>query len=148
MRCSVAQTKFPIFETYSESGSGICLSLWRVVNGVKGMDESAVKLQIKEYWNQRAEFFDEAHENEDKRKWFEYFRNLMGASAGQSVLDIGTGTGFLAIMAAELGFSVTGIDFAEKMLEIARKKTAEKNLDIQYLKADLNSLPFEDESFD
>lgn len=50
----------------------------------------------------------------------------MDASSDQSVLDIGTGTGFLAIMAAELGFHVTGIDFAEQMLEIAKRKTAEK----------------------
>ena len=112
------------------------------------MNEQMAKHQIEEYWNQRAESFDEAHSQEDKEKWFQYFRNLMGVSAGQSVLDIGTGTGFLAIMAAELGFEVTGIDFAEQMLEIARKKSMEKNLEIRYLNADLNQMPFEDESFD
>ena len=112
------------------------------------MDEKQVKFQIEDYWNQRADSFDAAHENEDKNKWFVYFRNLLGVSAGQSVLDIGTGTGFLAIMAAELGFSVTGIDFAKQMLEIAGKKAEEKNLNIQFMEVDFDSLPFEDECFD
>ena len=116
--------------------------------GDTAMDENMAKHQIEKYWNQRADTFDEDHCQEDKEKWFQYFRNLMGVSAGQSVLDIGTGTGFLAIMAVELGFEVTGIDFAEQMLEIARKKTKQKNLAIRYLNADLNEMPFVDESFD
>lgn len=32
------------------------------------MDENRIKDQIREYWNENAESFDEAHANEDKEK--------------------------------------------------------------------------------
>ena len=47
---------------------------------------------------------------------------------GQIVLDIGTGTGMLAIKAALKGSKVKGIDVNPQMLEIAQKRAAEINL--------------------
>ena len=48
------------------------------------------------------------------------------------VLDAGTGTGSLAIAAAELGYAVTGVDLSEGMLERARAKATERGIEIDF----------------
>lgn len=66
------------------------------------------------------------------------------------VLDICTGTGDIAIHIAKnisKSGAVTGVDFSEKMLEIAKKK-ANGIKDIDFRVADALHLPFEDETFD
>lgn len=69
------------------------------------------------------------------------------------VLDCCTGTGDLALMLAERGrdrFKVVGSDFCAPMLELARKKSEDakfENCDVEFIEADSQSLPFEDESF-
>ena len=62
------------------------------------------------------------------------------------ILDLCTGTGDLAgFLKKEYPQSeVIGVDFSEKMLEIARKK----NPKINFIETDCTNLPFEDESFD
>jgi ubiquinone/menaquinone biosynthesis C-methylase UbiE/NAD-dependent dihydropyrimidine dehydrogenase PreA subunit len=47
---------------------------------------------------------------------------------GVTMLDIGCGTGELAIEAAEAGAAVTGIDISEQMLAVAQKRVEENNL--------------------
>jgi SAM-dependent methyltransferase len=49
------------------------------------------------------------------------------------VLDAGTGTGAIALLAAELGYEVTGIDLSDAMLERARAKAAERELEITFV---------------
>ena len=69
----------------------------------------------------------------------------------QQILDIATGTADLAIQALTLNpEKVTGVDIAEKMLEIGRKKITKKKLEgkIELLKGDACNLPFDDNSFD
>jgi demethylmenaquinone methyltransferase/2-methoxy-6-polyprenyl-1,4-benzoquinol methylase len=63
---------------------------------------------------------------------------------GDHVLDACCGTGELAIACARVGARVTGLDFAERMLERARHKAPE----LEWVRGDLLSLPFADESFD
>jgi demethylmenaquinone methyltransferase/2-methoxy-6-polyprenyl-1,4-benzoquinol methylase len=68
-----------------------------------------------------------------------------------NVLDVATGTGDMAIaMAAAHKCKITGVDIAEQMLEVGRKKVAAKNLsDTITLKAgDSEALPFESAAFD
>ena len=50
---------------------------------------------------------------------------------GENLLDIGMGTGSFAILAANKGLNVMGIDYSEKMLIIAQKKIKEKKLSEQ-----------------
>jgi demethylmenaquinone methyltransferase / 2-methoxy-6-polyprenyl-1,4-benzoquinol methylase len=63
---------------------------------------------------------------------------------GDRVLDACCGTGDLAIAALHTGGRVTGLDFSERMLERARRKSAE----VEWLQGDALALPFEDGSFD
>jgi demethylmenaquinone methyltransferase/2-methoxy-6-polyprenyl-1,4-benzoquinol methylase len=63
---------------------------------------------------------------------------------GDRVLDACCGTGDLALAAAEAGGRVTGLDFSERMLERARRKSSS----VEWLRGDLLALPFADGSFD
>ncbi|CEG12044.1 conserved hypothetical protein [groundwater metagenome] len=56
---------------------------------------------------------------------------------GKDVLDIGTGTGILAIIAAQKCASVSGSDINDKALEIAKKNAALNDAKIEFMKSDL-----------
>jgi cyclopropane fatty-acyl-phospholipid synthase-like methyltransferase len=58
-----------------------------------------------------------------------------GAVAGR-VLDIGCGTGEHALMAAEVGLDVTGIDSSPKAIRIAERKAAERNVYARFFVGD------------
>jgi SAM-dependent methyltransferase len=67
---------------------------------------------------------------------------------GERLLDLATGTGNAALLAAGAGALVTGIDAASRLIEVARARAAEAELDISFLVGDVQELPFEDGSFD
>jgi demethylmenaquinone methyltransferase/2-methoxy-6-polyprenyl-1,4-benzoquinol methylase len=84
-------------------------------------------------------------------KWRKKVVQLVGNTNPDSVLDIATGTGDLAISLAGTGASqVIGLDLSEGMLAVGRKKIAEKGLSerIEMIQGDSEALPFEDNSFD
>ncbi len=65
----------------------------------------------------------------------------------KTILDVGCGTGALCSVLNEKGLKVTGIDPAEKMLRIARKKP--ENRTVRFVRANvLERLSFEDKLFD
>ncbi|SFC60092.1 demethylmenaquinone methyltransferase / 2-methoxy-6-polyprenyl-1,4-benzoquinol methylase [Zunongwangia mangrovi] len=70
----------------------------------------------------------------------------------ETVLDIATGTGDLAIQIAEAADAkkIVGLDLSEGMLKVGRKKIMSKNLQtqIEMIQGDSEALPFEDNSFD
>ncbi|SRR5690554_1050947 len=70
----------------------------------------------------------------------------------ESVLDIATGTGDLALQFAEKtdAKKIVGLDLSEGMLKVARKKAAEKPYanKVEFVQGDSEALPFEENSFD
>lgn len=72
--------------------------------------------------------------------------------AGMQVLDLGSGTGYPAMLGAQtVGATghVTGMDLAEQMLAAARRKaTALRLANMTFQTGDVTSLPFEANSFD
>lgn len=72
-------------------------------------------------------------------------RRDFDVSAYESIVDVGSGTGAMCGALLNEGIQVLGVEFAEKMLKVARKKTPACN----FVQGDvLGVLPFEDKSFD
>jgi SAM-dependent methyltransferase len=72
----------------------------------------------------------------------------VGVRSGESLLDVATGTGNVALPAARTGASVTGLDLTPKLLEVARRRAQEAGLEIDFIEGDAEELPFEDGSFE
>ena len=67
---------------------------------------------------------------------------------GETVLDVGTGTGVLAITAARMGAKVTGLDLTPELIEQARENAAIARLpEIVWDQGDVEALPYADASF-
>jgi SAM-dependent methyltransferase len=69
-------------------------------------------------------------------------------SAGQRVLDVGCGTGVVAITAALLGAKVDGLDLTPVLLERARENARTAAVDVAWHEGDAELLPFGDSAFD
>lgn len=74
--------------------------------------------------------------------------DFVGDLRGKNVLDIGTGTGRVALTLARQGAHVTGVDASLEMLKVARTRLAAAQMDVTFLPGDAHSLAFPDQSFD
>jgi len=69
--------------------------------------------------------------------------------AGESVLDVGCGTGVAAVTAARAGARVTGLDLTPQLLQEARENARIAQLpEITWTEGDAEALPYPDASFD
>lgn len=69
-------------------------------------------------------------------------------SAGQRVLDLGTGTGSLALGFAARGLEATGIDIAPALLDVARRVAFDRDLSARFIQGRAEATAQEDASFD
>lgn len=67
---------------------------------------------------------------------------------GEQWLDVGTGTGGVAVRAARSGALVTGSDLAPALIETAKRLAGEEGLEIRYEVGDAEELPYADAGFD
>ena len=84
-------------------------------------------------------------------KWRKKVLSLVAEKKPDSVLDIATGTGDLAILMASTNANkIIGLDISAGMLSVGRKKIEERKLSqkIEMILADSENMPFEDNSFD
>jgi SAM-dependent methyltransferase len=68
--------------------------------------------------------------------------------AGERVLDVGCGTGVVAITAARTGAQASGLDLTPALLERARKNAAVAGVNVDFIEGDAEALPYADASFD
>jgi SAM-dependent methyltransferase len=71
-----------------------------------------------------------------------------GIREGMRVLDVGAGTGNASIPAAQRGASVVASDLTPEFFEPGRRRAQSTGVELEWIEADAERLPFEDESFD
>lgn len=84
-------------------------------------------------------------------KWRKKVLQLVASKNPDTILDIATGTGDLAILMTQTKASkIIGLDISEGMLEVGRKKINDKNLQnkIEMILGDSENMPFPDNHFD
>ena len=84
-------------------------------------------------------------------KWRKKVVKLIAETQPESILDIATGTGDLAINLVETGASkIVGLDISSGMLDIGKSKIQKRGLDekIDMVLGDSEQMPFEENSFD
>jgi len=81
------------------------------------------------YWDQRARDFKTYTQTDKRSAYSETFINYLAPEAGETVFDMGCGSGALAIPLAQSGHSVLACDFSAKMLESLNQHCAESGIE-------------------
>lgn len=111
--------------------------------------DSGLKARIRTMWDAEAPHYDPADRKiwGDLTAWEDFLRAELGDQP-LKILDVGVGTGFLALPLAKLGHQVTGLDQSPRMLEIARQKAEANGLAVELCLGDAEAPDFPDETFD
>lgn len=80
--------------------------------------------------------------------FFDAVLDQLGLVAGQTVLDVGTGTGTIARGLARLGLDVTGVDPSIELIDQAAALGVEEGVSVRYRQGRAESLEFPDGCFD
>jgi len=105
---------------------------------------AALKTKLRATWiagdfGQIARFYSDQAEDFIKR---------LDLKPGMKVLDVACGTGNLALPAAKIGATVTGVDIAPNLVEQARENAKAAGLNAQFDEGDAEALPYGDAAFD
>jgi ubiquinone/menaquinone biosynthesis C-methylase UbiE len=116
-------------------------------------DSDPVKTQVASHWDRRAAHFDEDFGHSigspaERAAWDRILDLVIPKGGPLDALDVGCGTGFLALELAAHRHRVTGIDFAPAMVARAREKVAAQGLAARFDQGDAEHLPYPNGSFD
>ena len=111
-----------------------------------------VKQRVQRYWTARAHDFASVRKNELKdsisERWLNEFGRFFSNNNQLDILDVGTGSGYFAILLSKAGHKLTGIDITESMLLEAETTAVDCGVEPRFIKMDAQELDFEDNSFD
>ena len=105
----------------------------------------------------KSNYYDNIANIYDQTRWLtkliaeevaDFILELVSATPETSFLEPGVGTGLNVLPLVERGYSVTGIDISQEMLDQFRQKLVVTPSNLQLIHADASHLPFPDDSFD
>ncbi len=114
-------------------------------------DRMEIKEKIRTFWDNPNHNYDAGHGVNDpaeKEMWRKGMEQVLGSDKNLKVLDIGTGTGFLALLLAEMGYNVTGVDWAKNKIQKAKDKASASRINVNFEVQDAETLSFPDDTFD
>ncbi len=116
-------------------------------------NKSEIKEKIRAFWDNSHQNYDAVaahgvHSEIEKEMWRKGMTTLMGPEKNLKILDIGTGTGFLALLLAKMGYNVTGADWAASKILQAKEKATSSNIAVQFQVQDAEKLSLESNVFD
>ena len=111
-----------------------------------------IESRVQSYWTKRAHNFNIVRKNElnssISERWREEIVHFLPEGKVLQILDVGTGTGYFAILLSQIGHQVTGIDLTDAMLKEARDNAALYQVHPTFQQMDAQKLAFLDQSFD
>jgi SAM-dependent methyltransferase len=108
--------------------------------------EQQLKVAMTAAWDHAALEYDDQWSHGlktsvERDAWLALLSRLLPESPRLRVLDVGTGTGFLALLISELGHDVTGIDLSEEMMSVGREHARARKLTTRFLVGDAEAPP-------
>ena len=111
-----------------------------------------LKSRIRDYWTRRAPSFYELRlrefESGKRALWKAELERYLPGTGGLRILDIGTGTGFFAVLLGAEGNAVTGIDLSGDMISRAREAAERFRVSAEFYVMDAEAPELEPGSFD
>lgn len=116
------------------------------------MSTKSIKASIKAKYDNEVALYDGIFKNKAgmhfiKRK-LSIAKSYKFIKENQHILEIGSATGVFSFEYKKLGVKLTSIDLSTENIKWAKQKAIELKTSIKFIVADVENLPFEDESFD
>lgn len=122
---------------------------------IKPYNDGEKACQVEQMFDNIAPTYDKLNHRlswDIDRRWRRKAIDMLAPYSPKTMLDIATGTGDFAILAAQLLHpdQIIGVDISEGMMEIGRKKVETAGLSdiISFTKENCLSLSYQDETFD
>lgn len=107
------------------------------------MKSAEAQAEVSAYWTRRAPAFDGvASHVAQAALWRDVLAAAFAADEAKDVVDLGTGTGACALIAASLGHRVRACDGSQGMLAVARQAAAAAGLDVAFEQALIEDASF------
>lgn len=87
-----------------------------------------------------ARVYDKLMDQVDREAWLKYIISLFDGHSVRRIADCACGTGAISIPLAKLGYSVTGLDASEEMLEIAAQNARRERVEVPFIRQDMRRL--------
>lgn len=117
-----------------------------------GIQFEGKEVYVKDVFTEISSYYDEMNNIMSMgmiKRWHKFMMKKLTPLEGTKCLDVGTGTGEIALMMAERGADVIGLDITPSMIELAKKKfQGEGHPDMEFMVGDALDLQFDDETFD
>lgn len=117
-----------------------------------GIQFEGKEVYVKDVFTEISSYYDEMNNIMSMgmiKRWHKFMMKKLTPLEGTKCLDVGTGTGEIALMMAERGADVIGLDITPSMIELAEKKfQGEGYPDMEFMVGDALDLQFDDETFD